>query len=83
MKATCCSKTCGVHGIQLSSYVVRVGDVGDYFGDYETETIMDKLVARVAHEGMQYSTNNKHLSTIAPSYATKPTPHQRRSQLLW
>jgi hypothetical protein len=55
------ARTRGAHGIPLS-YVVRDGDVGDYFGNYET--IMDKLVACVAHDGMQYSTDNKHVYTF-------------------
>lgn len=52
------ARTSDAHGIPLS-YVVRDGDVGNYFGNYEM--IMDKMEACVAHEGMQYSTDNKHV----------------------
>jgi len=56
------ARTRGVHGIELS-YVVRDEDVGDYFDNYET-IMHNKLVACISHEGMQYSTDNKHVFTF-------------------
>jgi hypothetical protein len=55
------SRTRGAHGIPLT-YVIREQENGDYYDVYPT--IIDKLVACTAHQGMQYKTDNMQVYTF-------------------